>query len=68
LIVGKFNGYIDFVSKYKKGSTFFYTIEVEKFDFEMYKLAQVLKIKDQDNNRVKKRKNTPMNQMIQANS
>ena len=27
LIVTKFNGYIDFVSKYKKGSTFFYTFE-----------------------------------------
>ena len=27
LIVNKFNGYIDFVSKYKKGSTFFYTFE-----------------------------------------
>ena len=25
LIVNKFNGYIDFLSKYKKGSTFFYT-------------------------------------------
>ena len=27
LIVTKFNGYIDFVSKHKKGSTFFYTFE-----------------------------------------
>ena len=27
LIVNKFNGYIDFVSKHKKGSTFFYTFE-----------------------------------------
>ena len=27
LIVTKFNGYIDFVSKYKRGSTFFYTFE-----------------------------------------
>jgi K+-sensing histidine kinase KdpD len=25
LIVNKFNGYIDFKSKYKRGSTFFYT-------------------------------------------
>ena len=25
LIVNKFNGYIDFLSKYRKGSTFFYT-------------------------------------------
>ena len=39
LIVEKFNGLIDFVTKYKKGSTFFYTVEIEKFDFEMYKLA-----------------------------
>jgi signal transduction histidine kinase len=29
LIVNKFNGYIDFVSKYKKGSTFFYTFEIQ---------------------------------------
>ena len=29
LIVNKFNGYIDFVSKHKKGSTFFYTFETE---------------------------------------
>jgi K+-sensing histidine kinase KdpD len=46
LIISKFNGFIDFVSKYKKGSTFFYTIEVENFDFETYKLAQVSKIKE----------------------
>ena len=30
LIVGKFNGIIDFDSKYKKGSTFFYTFELEE--------------------------------------
>lgn len=29
LIVTKFNGYIDFVSKHKKGSTFFYTFETQ---------------------------------------
>lgn len=28
LIVTKFGGYIDFVSKHKKGSTFFYTFEI----------------------------------------
>ena len=32
LIVNKFKGYIDFVSKYKKGSTFFYTFETESHD------------------------------------
>ena len=29
LIVNKFGGYIDFISKFKKGSTFFYTFETE---------------------------------------
>ena len=29
LIVTKYNGYIDFVSKHKKGSTFFYTFETQ---------------------------------------
>ena len=29
LIVEKFEGYIDFVSKYQQGSTFFYTFRVE---------------------------------------
>jgi signal transduction histidine kinase len=30
LIVEKFNGEINFFSKYKKGTTFFYTFEIEK--------------------------------------
>jgi signal transduction histidine kinase len=30
LIVEKFNGEIHFFSKYKKGTTFFYTFEMEK--------------------------------------
>jgi two-component system sensor histidine kinase KdpD len=30
LIVGKFNGIIDFVSKHKKGSTFYFTFEVDE--------------------------------------
>ena len=29
LIVEKFNGYIDFISEHEKGSTFFYTFEIE---------------------------------------
>jgi signal transduction histidine kinase len=29
LIVNKFGGYIDFLSKYRKGSTFFYTFQIE---------------------------------------
>lgn len=32
LIVNKFNGYIDFVSKHKKGSTFFYTFETQQHE------------------------------------
>jgi two-component system sensor histidine kinase BarA len=68
LIVSKFNGFIDFVSKYKKGSTFFYTIEVEKFDFEMYKLVQLSIIKEKDNNKIMRRKKKFMNQIIQDDS
>lgn len=30
MIVKKFNGQIDFLSKYKKGSTFFFNFELEK--------------------------------------
>ena len=30
LIVGKFKGYIDFISKYNKGSTFFFMFQLEK--------------------------------------
>ena len=29
LIVGKFEGYIDFISKYQHGSTFFYTFSID---------------------------------------
>jgi signal transduction histidine kinase len=32
LIVGKFNGTIDFLSTYGKGSTFYFTFEVLQFD------------------------------------
>ena len=31
MIVRKFGGHIDFTSKYKQGSTFFYTFEIEDF-------------------------------------
>ena len=31
-IVEKFNGVINFVSKYNKGSTFFYTLDVLPFE------------------------------------
>ena len=31
MIVSKFNGFIDFISEYEKGSTFFYTFEI--FDY-----------------------------------
>mmetsp|Transcript_42655 Transcript_42655/g.65430 ORF Transcript_42655/g.65430 Transcript_42655/m.65430 type:complete len:176 (-) Transcript_42655:486-1013(-) len=33
LIVNKFNGIIDFISKYNKGSTFFFTFELEDFPY-----------------------------------
>ena len=38
LIVSKFNGYMDFVSKFTEGSTFFYTIQLEDVpdDHEYY--------------------------------
>jgi K+-sensing histidine kinase KdpD len=32
LIVNKLGGMIDFFSKYREGSTFFYTIQIEKLD------------------------------------
>jgi signal transduction histidine kinase len=32
MIVNKFDGYIDFVSKYKKGSTFFFTMKLDVLD------------------------------------
>lgn len=32
LIVNKFDGHIDFISKLKKGSTFFFTFKVEPYD------------------------------------
>ena len=32
LIVSKFNGKIDFISKFRKGSTFFFTFEIEEVD------------------------------------
>ena len=31
LIVEKFNGMIDFISKWKKGTTFFFTFEIENY-------------------------------------
>jgi len=34
LIVKKFNGIIDFISKYKQGSTFFFTFELESLNDE----------------------------------
>ena len=37
MIANKFGGIIDFVSKYKKGSTFFFTFEVDEFDYTAYK-------------------------------
>ena len=32
LIVNKFKGQIDFISKFKEGSTFFFTFEIEEGD------------------------------------
>jgi hypothetical protein len=34
MIVQKFNGCIDFFSKYQRGTTFFFTFEIEHFDRE----------------------------------
>ena len=36
MIVKKFNGMIDFISEYEKGTTFYYTFETEDFDLELY--------------------------------
>lgn len=40
LIVNKFDGHIDFVSKYKKGSTFFFTFKLDDID-------QILELKNE---------------------
>ena len=32
MIVNKFDGYIDFVSRYGKGSTFFFTMKLDEID------------------------------------
>ena len=40
LIVTKFNGYIDFYSKHKKGSTFYYTFEVQPIQIEQVKVIE----------------------------
>ena len=32
LIVNKFDGYIDFISKYKRGSTFFFTFKLDDME------------------------------------
>ena len=32
MIVQKFNGCIDFISEFQKGSSFFYTFEIEDYD------------------------------------
>lgn len=40
LIVNKFNGNIDFRSKYKIGSNFFYTFEIDEFEIEEYFMQQ----------------------------
>ena len=37
MIVQKFKGAIDFISEYEKGSTFFFTFQIEDFDQEEFK-------------------------------
>lgn len=39
LIVGKFNGFIDFVSEHEQGSTFFYTFQLEDFDRQQFMMV-----------------------------
>ena len=36
LIVNKFNGVIDFLSKYKRGSTFFFTFQLDSITQEQF--------------------------------
>jgi len=36
MIVEKFNGNIDFLSKYREGSTFYFTFELDKIDINEY--------------------------------
>ena len=44
LIVNKLGGNIDFISKYRKGSTFFYTIQLEEEQINSKKIVQLLEI------------------------
>ena len=48
MIVNKFNGEINFMSKYKKGSTFFFTFEHESFSSDDFK-KQIDKPGDSNN-------------------
>ena len=41
MIVHKFKGVIDFISDYKKGSTFFFTFQIEDFDQEEFKANDI---------------------------
>ena len=40
LIVEKFEGTIDFISKYKQGSTFFFTFESQSFNKQQFLLNE----------------------------
>lgn len=39
MIVERFGGYIDFISRYKHGSSFFFTFQVE--DFDIFQLQEI---------------------------
>ena len=38
MIVIKFNGFIDFISKYGKGSTFFFTFDIYDYDEKAFEV------------------------------
>jgi hypothetical protein len=46
MIIENYNGNLDFMSKYRKGSSFFFNFEIEPFDFKMYKLIHINKFKE----------------------
>ena len=58
LIVNKFNGVIDFLSKYKKGSTFFFTFQLDQFSQQQ--VIEEQQNRERDGSLAKSRKTEPL--------
>jgi hypothetical protein len=64
LIVNKFNGNIDFISKYKKGSTFFFTFEIEEIGLIIPEKRETTEISDENRIMVEDKRISFMNCLI----